>query len=367
VTGHGASGVGEFGHDPLQSRDRGNLRPLRNRAEQITAWDVQLRRTRAWSCGLRSLPCAHANDSPRDRKGEKRMNTLRICALVLGIASTQPACSADIADGTGPDETQQTRETLVYTLQLNPTHKIDFHEYAYGMTGVHETMPVGEVEALRLPDDRARTLSELFELVKPGAEIPEALVLADARALAARQLVEEKLAQDPSFLPRDAEDEAAVSGEVHGSDGLGKDTSAAIVCSGDFYRDQWGASWYLQHFGTGFSDGARCPPAPRNVASFSAQGSITNAFQSTARHTASRILQWKQMEGDFTNKGSSKGFVAAPGSNVAKFSLWSESIAPRTISIHTMNPGGFGGLEWVATGTSPCSHLHRTIVWCTGS
>jgi len=76
----------------------------------------------------------------------------------------------------------------------------------------------------------------------------------------------------------------------------------------------------------------------RNFATFSAQGTITNAFIAEARHPSSRILQWKQMEGDFTNAGSTKGQFVVPGAS-----------------------------EWFVSGVSPCSHLHRTLVWCTAS
>jgi hypothetical protein len=293
--------------------------------------------------------------------------TNKLWGLILGTALTQVACSAAPL-ATGESEPAEKLEArLVYTLHLNAAHKIDFYEYGLGITGTHETLPVGEVEALRLPDEQPRTLSELFKLVKPNAAVPEVLEHTDARVLAARQLTEDRLSFEPNFLT-DLVQRGARDSAVHAEslEGVGKVSSAAITCSGDFFHDQWGASWYLQNFGTGFSDGVRCPPAPRNAASFSAQGSITNFTMSSARHPSSRILQWKQMEGDFTNAGSTNGFFVLPGATTG-LSMWAHSIAPRTVSVHTLNPGNFGATEWFATGSSPCSHLHRTIVWCTAS
>jgi hypothetical protein len=265
-------------------------------------------------------------------------------------------------------DAEQRRGRLVYSLTIDEGHKIDFYEYDFGASGTHETMPVGQTEALQLPDDQPRTLSELFKLVRPDADVPEALQLADQRVVAARELTREMLAVDPNYLIDLAEREALEGSEAHLQSGgeLGKVSQAAIACSRDVYRDQWGAEWFRQNFGRGFSNGATCPAAPRNAATFSDQGTITNAFSAQARHPSTRILQWKQMEGDFTNAGSTKGQWTVPGASTGLV-MWNHTVAPRTVSIDTFNAGNFGSNEWFASGVSPCSHLHRTIVWCTAS
>jgi hypothetical protein len=253
-------------------------------------------------------------------------------------------------------------------LTIEEGHKIDFYEYDFGASGTHELLRVGQTEALQLPDDQPRTLSELYKLVRPDADVPEALQLADERVVAARELTGEMLALDPNYLTDLAEREALEAREAQLQSGgeIGKESQAAITCSGDLFRDQWGAEWYRQTFGFGFGHGATCPPAPRNAASFSDQGTITNAFRSSARHPSTRILQWKQMEGDFTNPGSTTGQWVSPGASTGLV-MWNHSIPPRHITIDTLNAGNFGSNEWFASGVSPCSHLHRTIVWCTAS
>jgi hypothetical protein len=294
--------------------------------------------------------------------------TIKLWGLVLGTALTQLACGGAPEDAPVAEGSEQGHGRLVYSLTINEGHKIDFYEYDIGTSGTHETFPVGETEALRLPDDQPRTLSQLFKLVRPDDDVPEVLELADERVLVSRELMRERFAVDPNYLTALAEREALESREsLPSGQRVGKVSEAAIACSGDFYGDQWGAAWFRQNFGWGFSNGVTCPPAPRNVASFSDQGTITNAFSSNARHHSSRILQWKQMEGDFTNAGRTKGFWVNPGATSSGSVMWDWTVAPRTVSIATLNPGNFGNTEWYATGVSPCSHLHRTIVWCTGS
>ncbi len=292
---------------------------------------------------------------------------MRLWGLVLGAAMTQVACGAGSVETGDAEEVGQTNGRLVYTLNINAAHKIDFYEYDFGISGTHETMPVGETEALRLPNDEPRSLSELFKLVRPDSDVPEALELADARVFASRERTRQMLADDPNFFSNLAQPEAVESSaeRFEAGEGLGKSSEAAITCSGDFFGDQWGAAWFKQNFGTGFSNGVRCPAAPRNAASFSATETITNAFTGEVRYTSTRILQWKQMEGDFTNAGSTKGLLVSAGATTGVLH-WNHSIAPRTVSIVTMNPGA-GNTEWLASGVSPCSHLHRTIVWCTAS
>jgi hypothetical protein len=188
--------------------------------------------------------------------------------------------------------------------------------------------------------------------------VPGAIALADTRAVTANVQLQAKLAIDPSFVPAALSQEAVSPGE------LGEVSQAAITCSGDFFHDQWGASWFVTNFGRVFSNNVTCPSGPRNAASFSQSNAITNAFTAEVRHPTGRILQWKQMEGDFTNAGSTIGRMVRPGATTNNFILWNHSIAPRFISIHTMNPSQFNPLEWLATGVSPCSHLHRAIIWC---
>lgn len=294
--------------------------------------------------------------------------TTKLWGLILSTALTQVACSAGSAETTESEDVGLVAARIVYTVNLSATHKIDFYEYAFGVTGTHETFPVGEEEALRLPDDQPRTLAELFKLVQPDAAVPEAVELADERALVARQETEARLAVDPDFLGGLARFEARDSSAAvyEGAEELGKSSEAAITCSGDFFGDQWGAAWYIQNYGRGFSNGVTCPPTPPGSVSFSDQSAITNAFMSSARHASSRILQWKQMEGDFSNAGSTKGSLVAAGAT-SGVTMWQRSISPRFVSIDTLNPFGLFGMEWFVTGTSPCSHLHRTLVWCTGS
>jgi hypothetical protein len=277
------------------------------------------------------------------------------------LAWTLPAmtCVGCVANSNDVEsEEQGVHQTLVYTVQVNESHKIDFYEYGLGMTGVHETFPAGEVEALRLPDDQPRTLAQLFDLVRPGDRVPNEIQRADARALVAREDLEAKLASDPHFLPAALRSDAVDPGRE-----LGQVSQPAITCSGDFFGDQWGASWFIQNFDRVFSFGVTCPSGPSNVASFSESNTITNFFSAQARHPTSRILQWKQMEGDFSNAGSTIGMMVKPGLIASNLVLWNHSIAPRNISIHTMNPNSLN-LEWLAQGTSPCTHLHRTIIWC---
>jgi hypothetical protein len=294
--------------------------------------------------------------------------TTKLWGLVLGAALTQMACSGGSAETAVAGDPEQAHARLVYTLTINAGHKIDFYEYDFGASGTRETLQVGEAEALRLPDDQPRTLADLFKLVRPGADVPEALQRADERVLASGELTRERLALEPNFLIDLAEREALERRASQGEGGqeLAQLSQAAITCSGDFFHDQWGAAWFKQNFGTGFSNNVRCPPAPRNAASFSAQGTITNAFIAEARHPSSRILQWKQMEGDFTNAGSTKGQFVTPGTTTGLV-MWNHPVAPRNITVDTLNPGNFGAPEWFVSGVSPCSHLHRTLVWCTAS
>ncbi len=286
------------------------------------------------------------------------MKAIRLLFALALPAITSVGCVATSGEAGDSDEGQTVQEKLVYTLQINEAHKIDFFEYGYGLTGTHETLPVGEVEALRLPDDHPRALAELFNLVRPGDPVPDAIRLADTRAVTARGELQAKLAIDPTFLP------AGLSQKAASPDDLGQTSQAAITCSGDFFGDQWGASWFIANFGHIFSNGVTCPSGARNVASFSESDAITNAFTAEVRYSSGRILQWKQMEGDFTNAGSTTGRMVRPGTQLTNFLLWNHSIAPRNISIHTMNPSTFDSLEWLANGVSPCSHLHRAIIWC---
>jgi hypothetical protein len=292
--------------------------------------------------------------------------TIKLWGLVLGTALTQLACGAAPEEATVAGESERTLGTLVYSLTINEGHKIDFYEYSIGTTGTLETFPIGETEALRLPDDQPRTLSQLFKLVRPDADVPEALQLADERVVATSELIRERVAVDPNYLTALAGREALEPTQaLPSSSEFAQVSQAAISCSGDFFGDQWGAAWFRQNFGWVFSNGVTCPSS--SGATFSATDTVTNAFTSNARHHSSRILQWKQLEGDFTNAGRSKAFWVNPGATSSGSVMWDVVVPPRQLIVGTLNPGNFGNTEWFATGVSPCSHLHRTIVWCTGS
>lgn len=286
----------------------------------------------------------------------------------LGLALLSVGCSGA---GEGNEMPQGIQERLVYTLQISDSHKVDFYEYGYGITGTHETFPVGDVEALRLPDERERTLSELFSLIAPDKIVPDELVEADARSLVAKAGLERTLALDPNFqLPEQDSNLLGKPDQSRAPDGaesLGQVSQAQVACSGDFFNDSWGAQWFINNFGIGFSNGVKCPKAPANRASFSDQASATNLGGFNTFYTSKKILQWKQMEGDFNVVGWTQATVGPDTQAVHTNVMWNHSVAPRTVSIHTLNPWNVNGNSWRANGSSTCKHMHLTMVWCTWS
>lgn len=148
--------------------------------------------------------------------------------------STDDDISMDEADDEdAPGEDARVEGVMIHSLALSDTHTMDFYTMNEGGTLVHETASIDADEHLLtagLPE--GTTLSEIFEMVAPDQEIPQALIDADYS----------------DVLEGFDEAQADMGDDLNQYDDVVDDTMSQGSCSPDYYNDNWGAQWFLNNF-----------------------------------------------------------------------------------------------------------------------
>jgi hypothetical protein len=221
--------------------------------------------------------------------------------------------------------------TLLHSIAYSPDHSIEFYDFGEGAVGARERQSVGS-ETILDTVARPSSLTDLYRLVAPNSQVPQAIVAADARvaeynrrfpvtADAVENSIPEEMAQPPA-------------GSEEQIDQL---SQASVLCSADFFGDGWGGQWFIDNFATS--------------ADFRNLGTNTDfAWWSTTYEW----FRWKTMNGDFNVNGHTTGKrnqFPYPTPRI----LWDYDILPRDIEIWTIGPGSY----WkYANASNPCFHTH---------
>ncbi len=160
------------------------------------------------------------------------------CAMSLSAA----ACGSGNDDVAGPEmlgPTTTPREeqgavvngTLLARVDVTKNHRLEFYAFAHGQAGVFETGPIEEGKPLLEAISGPTSLAEIYRMVLgASAEVPQALVEADAKAKAAE-----------IYMPLDVEPRTPIVQETP----IARDEMVPKACAPDFYNDNYGAQWFF--------------------------------------------------------------------------------------------------------------------------
>lgn len=255
---------------------------------------------------------------------------------------------------------------LVHKLDQGNGHTIEFYDLGNGLLGVREEMDPTDHATLQNPEG-STTLAQLYRSVRAAGPIPEAIVAADAHSARMAKRLEElsaanggtgasaEVAPGPAapVSPSPSATPARVSGDPEVELTQGAQT---LSCSADFFKDNWGAKWWVQNFGLFWEGKAPSCDGFWNVDHVENWGSAQYFFHGGPK-------QYKQLEGDFNVPGRTiiKTKEILPGAPW-RVSI-DASITPRKMSVwNFINPSVF--VDYKIEGYSPCNHLMTAFVYC---
>jgi hypothetical protein len=284
-------------------------------------------------------------------------NTFRFAKSVALAASLLGTGCLEGADADAPEAIAPEAETakLVHELDEGDGHTLEFYDLGYGLLGVKEEMEPTDHAKLKTLEGTT-TLSQLYRSVRAAGPIPEAIVAADDHSARTAKRLEALRAASGVKAPAEVAPAPASAISTAPDDVQLTQGAATATCSADYYKDNWGAKWWVNNFGL-FWEG----PAPKcngfiTVDHVENWGSAQYFFHGGPK-------QYKQLEGDFNVAGRTiiKTKEILPGAP------WRVSIdatvSPRKMSVWTfLNPSVF--VDYKIEGYSPCNHLMTAFAYC---
>jgi len=226
--------------------------------------------------------------------------------------------------------------TLLYTKTIGPLHAIDFYEFGAGVTAVHESLSIdnGEVPVIRSKVPFPSLADVYMELNPESKGVPTDVLEADRRAALLPQVTESQAVAPVSHVSPVAQEIAS---------------GASGTCSGDYYNDNYGASWFLNNFCTQ-GNFRWCP---------------TNTGWTDSGRFSLNWAQWNQMEGDFNLPGHITGWhydcIRILGVNTGCYSGGNDfdyDVIPRRIETWTWSNASRVEVH----GSSQCGHDHTAFL-----
>jgi hypothetical protein len=266
---------------------------------------------------------------------------------VAAAASPTAAASGSGLGAATAAGTRGVNGKLLYSITRSADHKIEFYELEHGETAAHESLLIGdraELDAIKGP----MMLADIYRFVEPSGTVPQAIVDADAHAVAFR-------ATQPAASGKADSHGSATPAALKSAPAVGDEKAEAIAplavsCSPDETNDGWSGQWFLNTYCTAGS--YRFCQQNWGSAYHNDQGSW---------------FQWNQMEGDFNLNGHTTGYhewypCSWPWACGESYQTdWDYDVLPRHIEIWTYgDAGGSGSRRGThgASGSSQCGHLH---------
>jgi len=289
-------------------------------------------------------------------------------AMLMASASLAGCSSGDTENGTLSAEqgkTDHVNGALLATIEDGTDHRVEFYDFGYGIRGCREIHLEKDASWFAGLQIDGKSLSELYQILRPQAVVPQAIRDADARAvvdLARIAAADPKLpiSRVVSAPPNVSPPVELPAGEASKIASLGAEanisqiSSAQVVCGPDWNHDNWAAQW----FKTGFynNNGAfRCTNGFTETPQFG-----TNYSSQQLRAVAGVNYMYHQFEGDGTNSGASLGkWVRGTQSQ----EMWNVVIPPRQVQSWALS-GGNSTYSYILFGFSPCNHLGYSLVDC---
>jgi hypothetical protein len=297
----------------------------------------------------------------------KRGFRARQCRTSVAIASViaaaiLPACGSGGGGSGSVAESQvaQINGNLLATIDNGAGHHVDFYDFGFGLRGVSETRGMADPEWV-VASPNANSPSEIYRLMRPNEEVPQAIVAADARGVidSARLAAAspgtpatEVVEPPPNWVPPVAPG-AAKAASADAETALSQISEASLVCSTDELNDNWGEVWFKGMFNNNAM--FPCPHTYSSIIQLSLPASVVTIH-------AGQDIEYNQFEADFLNAGITSGSWKDPMG--PRNFLWRNvSLPPR----HAMTWHLFGGAasqSYELDGVSPCSHDDYSLVFC---
>jgi hypothetical protein len=254
---------------------------------------------------------------------------------------------------------------LLATIDDGSDHRIEFYDFGYGIRGCRESSLQDTASWLAGLPIEGKSLTEIYQLVRPQAVVPQAIRDADARAridlariAAADPAVPiTQIVSPPANVSPPVDLGLAKTGQtapLGAAENVSQVGSAAIVCGPDVNGDNWAAQWfktlYYNNNGT-----FKCTNGFTQTPLFG-----TNyAWQQITAHAGQNYM-YHQFEGDGVNYGTSIG-KWIHGSTVQ--TMWNTIVEARHVSSWWMS-GGSTSYIYDLSGSSPCNHMGYALVDC---
>jgi len=291
-------------------------------------------------------------------------------ALAMLIASaTVAGCSSGDGDkGTIPGEAGKTdyvNGALLATIGEGTDHRVEFYDFGYGIRGCREMRLEKDASWFAGSQIDGKSLTELYQILRPQAVVPQAIREADARALVdlariaaadPKVPITKIVSAPPNVSPAielragEAEKSAARGPEAS----VSQISSAQVVCGPDLNHDSWAAQWFKTGYYNNYGP-FRCTNGFTETPQFG-----TNYSWQELRAVAGANYMYHQFEGDFVNSGASLGKWIR---GTVTQEMWNVVIPPRNVQSFTLT-GGNSTYTYSLYGFCPCNHLGYSLVYC---